>query len=90
MPLLQLNRVLLHLSPEDLRRVLWHARWRSVACRLPCTPLHLAVVHISVTMLVLFNSPPPAEIPPIFIPITWAASFATAIALLSLFRLVRT
>lgn len=89
MPLARLNRVLLHLDPKDQRRVLRYARWRSMIWRLPRTPLRLALLHMAVTAFALYHAPPPPEIPPIFIPITWAASFSTAIGILSLLRITR-
>jgi hypothetical protein len=51
--------------------------WKQVAP----FPLRLAVLHSMLTILTLFFYPPAPQTPPILLPLTWAASYAVAVAI---------
>jgi len=78
------------LSPHGLRRYLRLLAWLHFEERLSLLPLplRLGVLHMLCTIVFLLHSPPPPHVPPLFIPIVWAGSFATTLALWSLGRVV--
>lgn len=76
------------LSPAGLRRLIKISR--GLHCFEDLTllpiPLRIALLHAGITAIYLYISPPIESIPPIFIPIVWAASFATTLQIWSLGR----
>ncbi|CAK0772684.1 hypothetical protein CCP3SC15_450018 [Gammaproteobacteria bacterium] len=80
-----LTQNLQHLNKADLYLVLWYARFkwlRHKAYHLPL-PIKLSFIHGLTTLLMLSLYPPPPTIPPVAILITWAASFCTALTIVS-------
>ena len=75
-------------APHDLARIwprLPHRRRLRIAALVWRTttpfPIRFALLHSLATLFTLLALPPQPTIPPIMIPITWAASYATAVTL---------